>query len=363
MDIVVLSHLRWDFVYQRPQHLVSRAARRHRVLFVEEVAEGDAFRLEQRQVTSNLCVVRPILPVGTAEATGEDWLAGAIRPLVDGWRREDPVVWHYSVLSEPLSRRLGAAVTVFDCMDELSAFRGAPAHLAERERALLDRADLVFAGGYSLWDAKRKLHPRVHLFPSGVDVGHFSAARREQPEPEILRGIEHPRFVYAGVIDERLDLGLLARVAAADIGQVVLIGPVAKIDPRDVPTGAQIHRLGMQPYERLPALFAHCDVGLMPFELNAATRFISPTKTPEYLAAGLPVVSTRIPDVVRGYGDLGMVHIADTAGEFIAACSDALLNSRPLADADERISGMSWDATWESMERLIEAVAVKPEAA
>lgn len=363
MDMVVLSHLRWDFVFQRPQHLVSHAARHHRALFVEEPVKGDAFGLEQRQLTSNLRVVRPTVPAATSLATSEAWLSRAIRQLVDGWRRDEVLVWHYSVMAEPLSRELDAAVTVFDCMDELSAFRGAPPHLIDRERALLDRADLVFAGGYSLWEAKRRLHPRVHLFPSSVDVGHFSAARREQPEPRILRGVRHPRFVYAGVIDERLDLGLLANLAAADIGEVVLVGPVVKIDPDDVPISPHVHQLGIQPYELLPALFAHCDVALMPFELNAATRFISPTKTPEYLAAGLPIVSTPIADVVRAYGDLDMVHIADGALDFIAACSNMLSRSRPLTEADARIAGQSWDATWEAMERLIADVVAQTEAA
>lgn len=353
MDVVVLSHLRWDFVYQRPQHLLTRAARRHRVLFIEEPMPGAAVRLDRLEVARNITVARPVLPDGSAHPEVDALMAAEIRDLVEAWRRDELVVWHYSVLAEPLSRDLGADLTVFDCMDELSAFSGAPPHLADRERALIARADLVFTGGYSLWEAKRPLHGSVHLFPSSVDLAHFGSGRREQTEPAALAGIPHPRLVYAGVIDERIDMAILGRVAAATIGQVVLIGPVAKIDEAEVPAGPWVHRLGMQPYEQLPAFFAHSDVALMPFALNAATRFISPTKTPEYLAAGLPVVSTAVTDVVRGYGDLDMVTIAEDAEDFVAACVGALARPRGFTAVDERLAGMSWDATWDAMDGLI----------
>jgi UDP-galactopyranose mutase len=364
VDIVVLSHLRWDFVYQRPQHLISRAARRHRVLFLEEPISGPRVGIDRSEVAPNLTVARPLLPDGIARPEAEALMATEIRDLVQNWRRDELVLWHYSAVAEPLSRDLGADVTVFDCMDELSAFNGAPPQLVERERALIARADLVFTGGHSLWEAKRPLHPSVHLFPSSVDLAHFGSGRVEQTEPAALAGIPHPRLVYAGVIDERIDMDLLGRLAAADVGEVVLIGPLAKIDEADVPAGPRVHRLGMQPYEQLPAFFAHSDVALMPFALNAATRFISPTKTPEYLAAGLPVVSSAVTDVVRGYGDLDMVAIAPDANGFIAACTDALVRPRRFAEVDERLAGMSWDATWEAMDGLIAALfAGRAEAA
>ena len=365
MDIVVLSHLRWDFVYQRPQHLLGRAARRHRVLFVEEPVPGAQFRLEREPRSETLTVVRPVVPEETPPDDAERAIRDALTELVEGWRRSSLVAWHYSAMAEPLSSRLDADLVVFDCMDELSAFRGAPPELVERERALMARADIVFTGGHSLWEAKRTLHPRVHVFPSSVDREHFHRARAEQPEPMALAGIGRPRLAYAGVIDERLDLGLLAALAEADIGEVVLIGPVAKIDPDDVPTAANIHQLGMQPYDELPALFSHVDVGLMPFALNESTRFLSPTKTPEYLAAGLPVVSTPVTDVVRGYGDLELVRIAGQPDEFIEACR-AALSQRPalaLARVDERLADMSWDATWSEMERHIAEILEASEAA
>ena len=364
MDLVVVSHLRWDFVYQRPQHLMSRAARRHRVLYVEEAEAGDRLSVETRSVAPNITVVVPRIPPGTDPEDADAWLADALERHVAAWQRDELVVWHYSVMAEPVTRRLDASVVVFDCMDELSLFRGAPPELIAREDALLRRADLVFTGGYSLWEAKCDRHPAVHAFPSSVDTAHFGRARTELPEPASLRVIPRPRLVYAGVIDERIDLGLVARVAAAGVGEVVLVGPVAKIDEADVPVAPNIHRVGMQPYDELPAIFAHSDVGLMPFALNEATRFISPTKTPEYLAAGLPVVSTAVRDVVRGYGQLtGAVHIATTTAAFIEACDRALTHRLPTSDVDRHLAGMSWDATWSAMEDLIEDVAALGDAA
>ena len=354
MDIVALSHLRWDFVYQRPQHLLSRAARRHRVLFVEEPMDGPKRRLVLRQPIPRLTVVTPHLPAGTPPSAADDWLGDELARLVPRWQEDALVVWHYAVMAEPVTRDLPAEAVVFDCMDELSLFQGAPPELVLREAALLQRADVVFTGGWSLWEAKRRRHPNVHAFPSSVDVAHFGQAKTSLPEPEALRGIGRPRFVWAGVIDERMDLELLRALAAAELGEVVLVGPIAKIDPDVIPAGPRIHRLGMQPYEALPAIFAHCDVGIMPFAHNDATRYISPTKTPEYLAAGLPVVSTGIADVVRDYGDLpGAVHLADGAAAFVEACERALRSTPPLARVDRHLAGMSWDLTWDAMEALI----------
>lgn len=365
MDIVALSHLRWDFVYQRPQHLMSRAGQRHRVLFVEEPVDGPAGIADVRTVAPGVTVATPSVPVGWDEPIRSAWLEGRLFETVSEWRQEaELLVWHWDVMAEPLTRRLPADLLVFDCMDELSLFRDAPAALVQRERALMRRADLVFTGGHSLWEAKRAMHPSVHAFPSGVDLDHFAKARNGQPEPAALEGIPRPRLVYAGVIDERIDLPLLASLAEADAGEVVLIGPIAKIDEADVPAGPRIHRLGLQRYDDLPAFFANCDVGLMPFALNDATRFISPTKAPEYLAAGLPVVSTAIRDVVRGYVELeGTVAIASDPAAFAAACRRAR-DLRVTGEAvDGLLAGRSWDSTWSAMEDLIRARAADADAA
>jgi UDP-galactopyranose mutase len=363
VDFVVPSHLRWEFVFQRPHHLMSRAARDHRVLYVEEPIDADEVGLRPREVLPNLTVVVPTVPPGTPRDDADAAIRDVLHEYIDGWRRDALVVWHYDVMAEPLTRGLEAAVTVYDCMDELSGFLGAPPELIDRERRLFERADLVFTGGFSLYEAKREHHARVYPFPSSVDVAHFRRARRDHPEPAPLQGIGRPRLMYAGVIDERIDLELIADVADAGIGEVVLVGPVLKIDPSTVPAGPNIHALGLQKYEDLPALFAHADVGLMPFALNAATRYISPTKTPEYLAAGLPVVSTAITDVIRGYGDLDRVQIAADSSAFVDACRVALTQSGPSEAVDTRLAGMSWDATWQSMNQLVADAAAAAEAA
>jgi UDP-galactopyranose mutase len=257
------------------------------------------------------------------------------------------------------TRALEPLAVVFDCMDELSAFAFAPAELREAECALLNRADLVFTGGWSLYEAKRARHPRVSLFPSSVDVPHFARARQPINEPDDQQLIRHPRVGYVGVIDERMDLALIDGVARARPDwQLVMIGPVVKIDPESLPRLPNIHYLGQRPYDELPAYLAGWDVALMPFARNDATRFISPTKTPEYLAAGRPVVATSIRDVVTPYGELGLVHIADDVDTFVQAIETA--RRSPLADhlqrADAYLAGRSWDRTWDQMRALLDGV-------
>ncbi|MDP8922487.1 MAG: glycosyltransferase, partial [Chloroflexota bacterium] len=250
-------------------------------------------------------------------------------------------------------------VTVYDCMDELSAFRFAPPLLREREARLFERADLVFTGGHSLYEAKRRRHPSVYPFPSSVDVAHFRRARSAQPDPADQASVQHPRLGFYGVIDERLDIQLIRSVAEARPDwQIVLVGPVAKIDRETLPRLPNVHYLGAKQYDELPAYLAGWDVALLPFACNEATRFISPTKTPEYLAAGRPVVSTPIRDVVRPYGDRGLARIAATAPEFVAAVEQALVEdgAARLAKADPFLAEMSWDRTWQQMWRHVESV-------
>jgi UDP-galactopyranose mutase len=215
----------------------------------------------------------------------------------------------------------------------------------------------VFTGGQSLYEAKRGRHPNVHAFPSSVDVAHFAQARTATSEPADQRPLPHPRLGFFGVIDERMDLDLLAAVATAQPDwQIVMLGPVVKIDPASLPRPANIHYLGGKTYEELPVYISGWDVALIPFARNEATRFISPTKTPEYMAAGKPVVSTPIRDVVRPYGERGLVRIAATADDFISACAAAMEENAAarLRDADAFLAHTSWDSTWARMRRLIE---------
>ena len=354
--LVCFSHLRWRFVYQRPQHLMSRFATTYHVLFFEEAVftDIDVPWLEKR-LEGNLQVLVPHLPETYQGAIAID----AQRNLMDEYLAEiaasDIISWYYTPMSLPYSDHLRPRLTVYDCMDELSAFRGAPPSLVEQERRLIERADLIFTGGISLFEAKRQLHSNVHPFPSSVDIAHFGAARKPQPEPEDQASLPRPRLGFFGVIDERLDIALLEEAATQrPKWQFILVGPVVKIDPDTLPKLPNIHYLGPKSYAELPQYLASWDVALMPFALNEATRFISPTKTPEYLAGGRLVVSTPIADVIRTYGDSGVVKIAKTPEEFIRAIEESLKEAphqeRVWQLADAVLSDMSWDTTWKQME-------------
>ncbi|HUQ79132.1 MAG TPA: glycosyltransferase [Patescibacteria group bacterium] len=358
-DLVCFSHLRWDFVYQRPNHLMARAARDRRVFFVEEPTfAGETLPHLTTTVREGLTVATPRLPAGlTAEAT-----LVALRSLVDELfqteRIRRPVLWFYTPMSLPWSRHLPATATVYDSMDHLAGFRGASPDLLRLEAELVERADLVFCGGASLHERMRQRHPASYPLPSSVDVGHFAAARTGLADPTDQAPIPRPRIGFAGVIDERLDAALIDAVATARPDwQVILLGPVVKIADEDLPTRSNIHRLGMKDYAELPAYLGSWDVGWMPFAHNEATRYISPTKTPEYLAAGLPVVSTSIRDVVDPYGTQGLVSIADGVAASTAAIERALAGANAgQARVDAFLASRSWDRTWAAMAELVDGL-------
>lgn len=361
--LVCFSHLRWDFVYQRPQHLLSRAARERDVVFVEEpIFRPDAVpTMTSTRTDEGVTVVVPHLPDNLSTAQAE----GALRRMIDRVVAElgaRPVLWYYTPMAVAWTRHLDARAVVYDCMDELSLFLGAPRELCEREAQLFAMADVVFTGGHSLYRHKRatQQHGNIHPFPSSVDVPHFARARHDLAEPADQAHLPGPRVGFFGVIDERLDIPLLAGLAdlRPDL-QLVMIGPVVKIDPATLPRRPNIHWLGGRKYDQLPAYLAGWDVAMMPFARNDATRFISPTKTPEYLAAGRPVVSTSIADVVDPYGRSGLAWIADRPGEMAAAIDEAIA-SDPVArraHADAVLAEMSWDQTFASMWRHVEQAA------
>lgn len=332
------------------------------MVFIEEPVHDVASPcLETRRDRSGVTVAIPHLPRG----------AGAVhvQTLLDFFLSANNirefVAWYYTPMALEFSAHLRPLATVYDCMDELSAFAGAPAGIREKERRLLMRADLVLTGGRSLYEAKRGLHANVHEFPSSVDLSHFARARQPMPEPEDQEVIARPRIGFFGVIDERLDRELLHAIAARCPGwQFVMVGPVAKIDPRALPTLSNIHYLGSKSYSDLPGYIAGWDVAMLPFARNEATRFISPTKTPEYLAAGKPVVSTSIPDVVRPYGDEGLARIADTPELFVEAIRSALCDLAPrwLPRADAFLAGNSWDAAWSRIAERVRAAVIARQA-
>ncbi len=339
---------------------MSRFARTRRVFFIEE----PVFEPVEPHLRTTICpasgvhVETPVLPPGLSRDQTVRCQRELLQSLVDCNKIADYVLWYYTPMAREFSSWLQPQATVYDCMDELSAFAGAPPAMRANEFALFQVADLVFTGGASLFESKRKQHDSVHLFPSSVDTAHFRRARMKLEEPKDQAGLPWPRLGYAGVIDERMDLLLLREIAnARPDWQFVLLGPVVKINPASLPQAQNIHYLGLKPYADLPAYFSGWRMGLLPFVLNESTRFISPTKTPEYLAAGLPVISTAIHDVVAPYGDLGLVEVARSPSEFLGA-ADALLKSPPAADfwkkADKFLSQSSWDQTWSKMNRLID---------
>ncbi len=363
--LICFSHLRWDFVFQRPQHLMSRFAREMTVIFWEEPIEIEkretAFlKVRQAEDFPNVRLVTPHLPQGLSEERREE----ALKRLLDAHVAscERPLVsWYYTPMMLPFSRHLDASAVVYDCMDELSKFRFAPERLLDLEQELIERADVVFTGGASLYEAKKDRHDNVHCFPSSVDLKHFAKARRELPQPADQAELKHPRLGYYGVIDERFDIDLLRQ--AADLRpdwSFVIVGPVVKIGEDELPRAANIHYLGGKTYEQLPAYLSGWDVALMPFAMNESTQFISPTKTPEYLAGGKPVVSTPVRDVVRSYGHLQGVQIAHDADGFVRCCDKALEQSRDggdwLAEADLILSATSWETTQARMSGLIAEV-------
>lgn len=357
-DVICLSHLRWNFVFQRPQQLLTRCAAERRVFYVEEPIFGEGpERLEVQQDSSGVNVVVPHLPVQSTELQR---VAAQSRMLLELCRRygiESYVLWLYTPMALPITHELTPLAVVYDCMDELSAFKNAPPELLTRETALLGVANVVFTGGRALYEAKRGLHENIHAFPSSVDRAHFGTARQPQEDPADQAPIARPRLGFFGVIDERMDLRLLEGVATLrPEWQLILVGPVVKIDPAELPRCGNIHYLGAKTYAELPQYMSGWDVALLPFAKNESTKFISPTKTPEYLAGGKPVVSTSIRDVVRPYSVQGLARIADTPVGFVEACEAALAESpdRLLKRVDAFLSTMSWEATWAAMAHLVD---------
>jgi Glycosyl transferases group 1 len=362
--IVAFSHLRWNFVYQRPQHLLSRLAATHRVIFVEE-PEFDAevpARWERTSPHPNVTVYRPRTPV-QAPGFHPDQLP-AIEPLMAELSADlgdaNVLVWLYTPMALPLALSLDPHAAAYDCMDELSLFAGAPPELLGLEEQLLEYADVMFTGGPSLYRAKQSRHPNVHCFSSSVDADHFRLrddVGNEVSEAEDQVELPHPRLGFYGVIDERLDLEIVRRLAEAHSEwQIVLVGPVAKIEPARLPRLPNIHYFGQRSYEELPRYLAGWDVCLLPFARNDATKFISPTKTLEYMAAELPIVSTPITDVAEPYGHI--VYLGATPEEFIAACETAMRSSpeeraRRAAEMRQVLAGTSWEVTVSAMERLL----------
>jgi glycosyltransferase involved in cell wall biosynthesis len=361
--VVVFSHLRWNSVFQRPHHIMTRLAERRDILFVEEPVTSSAVAgLEVMRVAPRVRVVQPHLPV---EGPGfgprqERILSAQLSRFLEREGYERFVAWLYTPMAVSVARGLNPAAIVYDCMDELSHFLHAPAEIQAREHELFECADAVFTGGPSLYRAMQRLHPYVHCFPSSVDVKHFASAAAIPDAREQAR-FPHPRVGFFGVIDERMDLDILRHLAAErPRWTFVMVGPVAKIERSALPWGANLRYMGQQPYHDLPGYLAGWDVCIVPFARNDATRFISPTKVLEYMAADRPIVSTSIEDVAEPYGDI--VFLGDGPEGFLQACERALAQSEAerasrRALAREVLARTSWDETVDRMDAIVRRVA------
>ena len=365
--ILVHSHLRWDFVWQRPQQLFSRFARSRDVLFVEEpIFLDDAVRPSLDITNPVARVFRAIPRLPGAYRDSEAAMHTAVRSLLLdalgnagelAGRFDAPIQWFYTPMPAPtMIGAFNETAVVYDCMDELAQFRYAPNELVQRERFLLARADVVFAGGAALAQSKSRFHDNVHFFGCGVDAEHFGQARLESTRTHaLLDDITSPILGYIGVIDERLDYVLIGKLAEAmPEATIVMVGPVVKVDPRELPRHANIRWLGQQRYEDLPTFTKKFDVCLMPFALNKATEYINPTKTLEYMATGKPIVSTPVADVVRNFTPI--VAVADSLDEYVTAVRDALETPNPEMRQRglERTLAASWEGITTEMTRLME---------
>lgn len=353
--LICFSQLRWNFVFQRPQHLMLKAAQTHRVVFWEEPVHAavDAPRLDLQQQTDTVIVAVPVLPLDMSGHSATDAQRSLLDDLLTQLNPQSLIAWYVTPMMLAFSDHLKPDLIIYDNMDELSAFLHAPRDLIDLEKELLARADAVFTGGMSIFEAKQSRHNNIHAFPSSIDKPHFQQARDwTGAEPDDQSEIPHPRIGWFGVIDERFDAVLLRDLAALKPDwQFVMIGPVVKIDPSGLPQSGNIHWLGQKSYQNLPAYLASWDAAIIPFAINESTRFISPTKTPEFLAAGVPVAATPVRDIVRPYGDLGLVQIADTAKGMADALKRAMDMHGPeaLARIDDFLADKSWDKTWNDM--------------
>ncbi len=360
MQLVCFSHLPWKFVYQRPQHLISRFTKEYAVYYIEEFinsTEEDGYSINT--TNENVTVIVPHLCSRTKGAQNETKRKELIlKNLFKEHSIQSYIFWYYTPMALAYTAHFHPLATVYDCMDELSAFKFAPPELKILEQLLFKKANIVFTGGNNLYKAKKSQHHNIHSFPSSIDKAHFKAARDINDDVADQSAIPHPRLGFYGVIDERFDIELIKQAADAKPDwHFVLVGPIIKIDAATLPQNKNIHYLGPKTYEELPSYLSGWDIALIPFAINESTRYISPTKTPEYLAGGKPVISTAITDVINPYHELGLVHIVQNAEGLVQMATSELNISDKmewLTKVDEYLSTISWDATWERMHELMQ---------
>lgn len=357
--LLCFSHLSWNFVYQRPQHLLTRFAKEYQVFYFEEPRLGDSDRYTVN-VQDGVYIVE-LLISGYDDFTNRR-IQNLILKVLSEYQITDYISWYYTPMALQFTNELQPQKVIYDSMDELSAFRFAPPQLLQLEEDLFRMADVVFTGGNSLYQAKKHKHHNIHAMPSSIDKSHFEKARSFQEEPADQSSIGFPRLGFFGVVDERFDIELLRNASSTRPDwQFIIIGPVVKISPDDLPTAKNIHYLGSKKYSELPSYISHWDIAMILFALNESTQFISPTKTPEYLSAGKPVISTAIKDVVQPYGNAALVKIVDDTDSFITAAEEIMTDpdrDHWLRTVDHFLEDESWDHTFSRMNTLINNVDI-----
>jgi UDP-galactopyranose mutase len=356
-DLVCFSHIRWNFGYQRPQHILTRFAKCFRVFYIEEpVYNANSDRFDITLTTENIVVVVPHLQYESTRYDVVERQKELLIALFDDEKISNYLLWYYTPAAIPVTEHLTPRLVIYDCITEFATQRGRP-DLKQFETELLRKADIVFAAGQSLYEVKRKVHAKVYCLANSVDTNHFEHARTIKFDPPDQDGIPHPRIGYYGMIDDRLDIDLLEKVSRLrPQWNFIMIGPVTKIDPSRLPNFHNIHYLGIKLYQELPHYLSGWDVAMIPFVHNELTRYNNPMKTAEYLAAARPVVSTPIIDVIRNYGNKGLVRIAGTPDEFVRVAQEELEGSNRvewIERVDEYLSLNSWNKTWGEMMNVI----------
>ncbi|MEP7218537.1 MAG: glycosyltransferase [Bacteroidota bacterium] len=363
-DIICFSKLRWDFVFQRPHHLLSRCAAEHRVFFVEDpVLDADDYgRLEINRREHGVWVVVPHLPADLDNHERLAHCSDLLSDLIRDRNISEYILWYCSANALAVTRHLEPISIIYDCdgmYDCDGPERGTPAH--EDEAELSARADLIFTVDNATYERKRNERSNVFAFPNDIDRMHFAEGRNYQDDPLDQLHIPHPRLGFFGMIDNRLDFALIESIAdARPDWNLVLVGPIGAMDPATaLPSRSNIHYLGARPYHDIPAYLSGWDVAMLPLKVGE-TVHISPTNIPECLAAGVPVVATSFRDAVHPYGASGLIANADTLAEFIIAAAESGMDEAIDAECwfekvDRFLAGIAWENTWTRMKLLIDS--------
>jgi len=332
---ILASIIQWYEVWQRPQHFASNLSRKYKTCYISPVPVHHIvgqvhvwLSRRLKRLAQRLWVFVPLLlpgenKVGLIRALNRLLWVGYAKEAALRLGTARPVVWINFPFNPRLAKSLSPRAVVYDVMDEFVEFSIAPRKARRMEEEVLNRASFVSTGTYALYEKKTALHPHVRYIPCGVDFELFnSVVKRKPPRPQDFPKARAPVFGYFGTLNERIDAELIEEVARRRPGWLfVLIGPIQRSYGGTRQLG-NVYYLGLKPYKLLPTYLAHFDVCTMPYRITEATKSISPVKLLEYFAAGKPVITTRIPDVLRFYESL--VWVVDGADDFITK-GEALL--------------------------------------